>query len=133
MEKNNMNKILKVIVAAPAILFLIIGVRWLVAPAGVAAEFGMPFLDGLGRSTQIGDFAAFFIGIGTMILLGLVTQRNTWFLAPALVLSLTAVFRLVAWLAHDASFAAEQIAVEVLVSALLLFAASRTNGATGQT
>ena len=48
-----MNKILKVIVAVPAILFLIIGLRWLVAPAGVAGEFGMPLLDGLGRSTQI--------------------------------------------------------------------------------
>ena len=48
-----MNKILKVIVAVPAILFLIIGLRCLVAPAGVAGEFGMPLLDGLGRSTQI--------------------------------------------------------------------------------
>ena len=128
-----MNKILKVIVAAPAILFLIIGVRWLAAPAGVAAEFGMPLLDGLGRSTQIGDLAAFFVGIGTMMLLGVATQRNTWFLAPAILLSLTAVFRVVAWLAHDASFAAEQIAVEVVVSALLLFAASRTDRATDQT
>ncbi len=123
-----MNKVLKVIVALPAILFIVIGVRWLVAPAAVAAEFGMPLLEGLGLSTQIGDLAAFFVGGGVMILLGLITQRNTWFLAVALILSLTAVFRLVAWQVHGAAFAAEQIAVEVVVSALLLFAASRTGG-----
>lgn len=120
-----MNKTLKVIVALPAILFLIVGLRWLIAPAGVAAEFGMPLLDGLGRSTQIGDLAAFFIGSSVMVLLGVVTQNKTWLLAPALLLSLTAVFRLLAWLVHDASFAGQQIAIEVVVAALLVFAASR--------
>jgi len=125
-----MNKILKVVVALPAILFIVIGLRWLVEPAGVAAELGMPLLDGLGRSTQIGDLAAFFIGAGIMILLGIVSQNRTWFQAPALVLALTATFRLVAWLVHDASFAAEQIAVEIVVAGLLLYAASKTNGST---
>lgn len=121
-----MNKILRVIVALPAILFLVIGLRWLFAPAGVAGEFGMPLLDGLGRSTQIGDLAAFFIGGGAMMLLGVLTQHRTWFLAPALLLALTAVFRVLAWALHDASFAAPQIAVEVVVACLLLYAASKT-------
>jgi hypothetical protein len=121
-----MNKVLKVIVAVPAILFLVIGLRWLVAPAGVAAEFGMPLLDGLGRSTQIGDLAAFFIGAGAMILLGLLTGQKTWLLAPALLLVLTAVFRVLAWALHDASFAATQIAVEVVVAGLLMYAAAKT-------
>jgi hypothetical protein len=126
-----MNKALKVIVALPGILFLVIGLRWLIAPAGVAAEFGMPLLDGLGRSTQIGDLAAFFVGGGVMILLGVFTQHKTWFLAAAMILGLTAAFRLVAWQVHGASFAAQQIAVEVVVAALLLFAASRAGRAAG--
>jgi len=121
-----MNKILKVIVAVPAILFLVIGLRWLLAPAGVAGEFGMPLLDGLGRSTQIGDLAAFFIGAGAMMLLGVLTRNRTWLLAPALLLSLTAVFRALAWALHDASFAATQIAVEVVVAGLLVYAAAKT-------
>lgn len=120
-----MNKVLKVIVAVPAILFLLIGLRWLFAPAGVAGEFGMPLLDGLGRSTQIGDLGAFFIGGAVMMLLGVLTQNRTWFLAPALLLALTALFRVLAWGIHDASFAATQIAVEVVVAGLLLFAASK--------
>jgi hypothetical protein len=126
-----MNKALKVIVALPAILFIVIGLRWLIDPAGVAAEFGMPLLDGLGRSTQIGDLGAFFIGGGVMIFLGVFTQQRAWFLAPAIMLGFTAVFRLVAWAAHDAAFATQQIAVEVVVATLLLFAASRTGRSAG--
>ena len=34
-------KILKVVLALPAILFLSFGLRWLVDPAGIAPEFGL--------------------------------------------------------------------------------------------
>lgn len=59
-----MNQVLRVIVALPAILFVVTGLRWLVAPEPVAAEFGMPLLDGVGRSSQIGDMSAFFLTLG---------------------------------------------------------------------
>jgi hypothetical protein len=36
-----MNKVLRIIVALPAIFFVVTGLRWVVAPAGVAPEFGM--------------------------------------------------------------------------------------------
>lgn len=120
-----MNTLLRVFVALPALLFLAIGVRWLIDPTGAAAELGMPLLEGLGRSTQIGDLTAFFIGASAMIGLGLITANRTWFYAPALLLILTAVFRTVAWLAHDAPFATPQIAVEVIVACLLIFAAGK--------
>ena len=39
-----MNRVLSVLVLLPAILFIVMGVRWLVAPAGIAPEFGLePF------------------------------------------------------------------------------------------
>jgi hypothetical protein len=57
------------------------------------------------------------------------TLNKTWLLAPALLLSLTAVFRVLAWALHDASFAATQIAVEVVVAGLLLYAAAKTSEA----
>lgn len=120
-----MNNLIRIVVALPALLFLSIGVRWLIDPTGTAAELGMPLLDGLGRSTQIGDLTAFFIGASVMIVLGLVTANKTWFYAPALLLMLTATFRTVAWLAHDAPFATPQIAVEVIVACILVFAASK--------
>jgi len=124
-----MNTFLKVLLVLAGLLFIVIGLRWLVAPASVAAEFGMPLLDGLGRSTQIGDIGAFFVSGGAMALLGVITWKRIWFLAPALMLSLTAVFRVVAWLVHDAAFAQQQIAVEVVLTVLMLVAASKADKA----
>jgi hypothetical protein len=40
-------------------------------------------------------------------------------------LALTAVFRILAWLLHDAALALDMIIPEVVIASLLLFAASR--------
>ena len=69
-----MYKALRFISALPALLFMLIGVRWLTTPEAVAAEFGMPLLEGLGRSTQIGDLGAFFVAGGAMVLIGLIKE-----------------------------------------------------------
>jgi hypothetical protein len=120
-----MNNSLRIAVAIPALTFILVGVLWLLDPARVAGELGMPLLDGLGRSTQIGDLAAFFFGGGLMVLIGLKTGNATWLHAPALLLGLTAIFRTVAWAIQGAPFATEQIVVELVVTALLVFAASK--------
>ena len=120
-----MNNLIRIFVVLPALLFLSIGIRWLIDPTGAAAELGMPLLEGLGRSTQIGDLTAFFIGASVMMGLGLITSNRTWFYAPAMLLILTAGFRVLAWLAHGATLAAPQIAVEVVVAGILVLAASK--------
>lgn len=119
-----MRIVLRILVILPAIFFILVGVRWAVDPGGAAATLGMTLQDGLGRSTQIGDIGGFFLATGMMILAGLVTSRSTWFHAPALLLALIAVFRILAWLAHDAALAMPAIVVELSVAAILLFAAS---------
>lgn len=120
-----MNNLIRIFVVLPALLFLFIGIRWLIDPTGAAAELGMPLLEGLGRSTQIGDLTAFFIGASVMMGLGLITANRTWFYAPAILLMLTAAFRVVAWFAHGAVLATPQIAVEVVVAGILVLAASK--------
>ena len=60
-----------------------------------------------------------------MVLLGAATGNKVWFQAPALLLSATAVFRIVAWAVHGAPFAVAEIVVEVVLTALLLTAASK--------
>jgi len=119
-----MKIVLRILVILPAIFFILVGVRWAVDPGGAAATLGMTLQDGLGRSTQIGDIGGFFLATGMMMLAGLVTGQRTWFFAPAMMLSLIAVFRIIAWLAHDAAFAMGPIAVEFSVAAILLFSAS---------
>lgn len=120
-----MPKALKIILVLPALLFAVMGLRILFAPEGALGELGMPLLDGLGRSTQIGDLGAFFITGAILILLGVFTGKREWLYAPAMLLGLTAVFRVWAAVGHGAAFAVQQIVVEVVVCALLLFAASR--------
>ena len=97
-----MNKVLRVIVALPGILFVVTGLRWLVDPASAAAQFGMPLLDGLGRSSQIGDMASFFLTLGVLILIALITAKRVWYYPAIMLLVFTAVSRILAWLIHDA-------------------------------
>lgn len=119
-----MKTILKVIVVLAAVLFIVMGLRWLVDPAGIAPEFGFVLGDGVGRSSQVGDFAAFFLAMGACILIGLVSGRRVWYYPPVMLLLLAATGRVLAWALHDATFAGSMITFEIIIAALLL-AASR--------
>ena len=120
-----MNIALRAIVLLCGVLFIITGLRWLLAPAGVAPEFGLVLSSGVGLSSQIGDMSAFFLTLGVCILMGLITQRAIWYYPPIILLSLTAVGRLLAWLLHDAALAMNLIAPEVIVALILMIASRR--------
>jgi hypothetical protein len=120
-----MNIALRAIVLLCGVLFIVTGLRWLLAPAGVAPEFGLALSSGVGLSSQIGDMSAFFLTLGVSILMGLTTQRIIWYYPPIILLSLTAVGRVLAWLLHDAALAIGLIAPEVIVALILLFASRR--------
>lgn len=120
-----MNKILRVIVALPGILFVVTGLRWLVDPSAAAAQLGMPLLDGLGRSSQIGDMSGFFLTLGIIILIALITSKRSWYYPAIILLVITAIGRVLAWLLHDAALAVDMIAPEVIIACLLLFASRK--------
>ena len=119
------NKAIKLLVLLCGILFLVTGLRWLLAPAGIAPDFGLALGSGIGLSSQVGDMSAFFLTLGVCILMGLTTQRSVWYYPPIMLLSLTAAGRVLAWLIHDAALATHLIAPEVVVSLVLLFASRR--------
>lgn len=114
----------RILVLVPGVLFLVTGLRWLLAPAAVAPEFGLVLGSGIGLSSQVGDMSAFFLTLAVCILMGLTTQRSIWYYPPIILLSLTAIGRTLAWLLHDAALATALIVPEVVV-ALILFLASR--------
>ena len=120
-----MNVALRAIVLLCGVLFIVTGLRWLLAPAGVAPEFGLVLSTGVGLSSQIGDMSAFFLTLGVCILMGLTTQRTIWYYPPIILLSLTAVGRILAWLIHDAALATDLIAPEVIIALILLIASRR--------
>ena len=119
------NTAIKLLVLLFGILFLVTGLRWLLAPAGIAPDFGLALGSGIGLSSQVGDMSAFFLTLGVCILMGLTTQRSVWYCPPIILLSLTALGRVLAWLIHDAALATQLIAPEVIVSLVLLFASRR--------
>lgn len=119
------NKILRVVTVLPGILFVVIGVGWIIDPASAAAGVGMPLLEGVARSTQIGDLGAFFLTMGLLILVGVTTLKRVWFYPPMMLLGLAATLRIIAWLVHGAALAGSMIAVEVIVTTLLFVSTIR--------
>ena len=119
------NKVLKVLVALPAVLFLVMGLRWLIDPAGIAPEFGFPLATGVGLSSQVADMSAFMLLLGICILTALVSGRRLWYYPPIILLSLAALGRVLAWLLHDAALPVGMIAPEVIIPILLLVASRR--------
>ena len=118
-----MSKVQRIVTTVVGVFFVLQGVGWLVVPQRAAEGLGMPLLDGLARSTQIGDLAAFFLVGGATMVLGARPGRQRLLYVPASLLLLAAFGRTFAWIVHGASFAATFIAVEVVVAALLLAAA----------
>jgi hypothetical protein len=124
--KNTLgSKILRAIVCIPAIIFIVTGLQFLLDPAAAVKQFGMPLLDGVGRSSQIGDMAGFFLTCGLCVLIAVSTGKRMWFYPAAMLTSITAMGRILAWLLHDAALAINLIAPEIIFTALFLFAASR--------
>ena len=120
-----MNRILQILVLLPALLFLVTGVRWLVAPAGVAPTFGLTLGEGVALSSQVGDMTGFFLTLGSCMLIALISGRRSWYYPAIMLLAITALGRVVAWLVHDATLALDLIGPEVVVSIILLVASRR--------
>jgi len=114
-----MNKFLWALLVISALLFLVVGLRWLLEPAAIAADLGMPLLDEVGRSTQIGDMSALFLALGIFILMALTSGERLWYYPPMMLLGLAAFSRIVAWLFHGAPIFLEAIILELLSSGLL--------------
>jgi uncharacterized membrane protein len=120
-----MNKVLKLLVLLPAILFVVTGIRWLVAPVEIAPNFGLTLAEGTGLSSQIGNMAGFFLTLGSCMLIAVISERRSWYYPPLMLLAITSLGRIVAWLLHDAILAGSQIMIEVVVASILLLASRR--------
>jgi hypothetical protein len=106
-----------------AVLFVGMGLRWLVDPAGAAAGVGMTLLIGAGLATQIADLASFFLTAGTLGLVGLILRRALLLQVAGAMVGAAAPFRIVAWLVHDAALTLPIIVFELITLVVFLRAA----------
>ena len=116
-----MKNVLRVIAGLAGTLFFLNGLQWIINPASVADSLGMPLLEGVGLSTQIGDLGSFFITLGAMTLIGAITTTRHWFYAPSMLLLVAALYRTLSTLLYGAPFVMSAIVVEVVVGLFLIF------------
>jgi hypothetical protein len=113
--------VLRALAGLPALVFVLVGLAWWIAPGFAGSHFRMDLLSGAGLSTQIADLAAFFLTLGGTILMGLASGARVWFYPPIMLLALALVGRLIAWLVHGAALTLDMIAVEAIVIVILVF------------
>jgi len=112
--------IARVLSFLPGLLFLSNAYTWVTDPLEASNGLGMQYLEGIGRSTQIGDFSAFFIGVGIFCLLGSIFKNITFLISAVIILFSAAAMRIVAWQIYDADFASIFISVEIVSSIMIL-------------
>jgi hypothetical protein len=120
-----MKNVLRIVAGLVGILFFLNGLQWIISPANVAESLGMPLLEGVGLSTQIGDLGSFFITVGAMTLIGAISTTRHWFYAPSMLLLVAALYRTLSTLLYGAPFVMSAIVIEVSVGLFLIFAGSR--------
>lgn len=114
--------VLRILGGLAALMFILQGIEWIVAPAAVAESLGMPLLEGVGASTQIGDLGSFFIVSGIMMAMGQIPGRSHWFYPPAMLLFGAAVMRTLAAMGGYADFALQFIIIEIVIGVVLITA-----------
>ncbi len=120
-----MKSLFRIIAGLFGVFFVLMGLRWAFDPSSAANSLGMILLDGEALSTQIGDLGSFFITVGVMTLIGVITQTRHWFYAPSMLLLVAAIYRSLATLMYDAPFALSSIIIEVVVGLFLIVTGSR--------
>lgn len=118
-----MDKVFRGFAGLIGVFFILSGIRWVIDPAGAGATIGLPVLEGLALSTQIGDLGAFFFAGGLLALVGAWKQKTEFYLAPALLVGTAAVFRVLATVVQGADFALPLILSEVVIAGILIMAA----------
>ena len=117
--------LLRILSGLIALLFIVNGIQWIFLPAAVAESLRMPLLEGAAASTQIGDLGSFFLAGGIMMALGQLPGRSFWFYPAAMLIFGAAVIRTLAFLFGHASFVFDLIALEVVMTGILVVTASK--------
>ena len=116
---------LRIVTMLLGALFALQGLLWIVDPERAAAGLGMALLEGVARSTQIGDLSALFLTAGATILFGARPGHARLLYVPMGLFGVAAIARTLAWALHGAAFTGSFIAIELGMAALLLTAAQR--------
>ena len=115
-----MDSILRLLSVTAGIPIFANGVMFMFDPETAARQLGMPLLEGMARSTQIGDFGSFFLCSSIAAFFGAWNRSPLMLYMAAFLIGGAAVCRIIASVLHDAPFATTFIAVELILAAIWL-------------
>lgn len=116
MKKN----IIRVMASLPGLLTGMNTIGWLTQPEETAKGLGMPLLEGIGRSTQMGDIGALLAGSTILIFWGAIRSQGHWLYSAAILFGCAAAIRTLAALAHGAEMATQFIVAEIIMTIWLV-------------
>ena len=102
----------------------LVGIIWWLQPATAAEVLGASLLDGTGRSTQIGDSGAFFIGAGGLLALGAIRNHAALVISGGLLVGLVIPGRVLSVTTHGGAWTPDEITGEFFVSIVALLTAA---------
>ena len=110
-----MMNLLRALTALSGLGLLFIGLGWWVHPAAAAEMLGASLLEGTGRSTQIGDSGAFFIGAGALLAWGAIRKSATLTLLGGILVGLVIPGRVLSATTHGGAWTPDEIAGECII------------------
>ena len=111
---------LRALTALSGLGLLLIGLGWWIHPAAAAEILGASLLEGTGRSTQIGDSGAFFIGAGALLAWGAIRKSATLTLVGGILVALVIPGRVLSATTHCGAWTPDEIAGECIILILSL-------------
>ena len=111
---------LRALTAFSGMGLLLIGLGWWIHPAAAAEMLGASLLEGTGRSTQIGDSGAFFIGAGALLAWGAIRKSATLTLVGGILVALVIPGRVLSATTHGGAWTPDEIAGECIILILSL-------------
>ena len=122
-EDNLMVTLLRIMTALAGLGLLLVGIIWWLQPATAAEMLGASLLAGTGRSTQIGDSGAFFVGAGGLLALGAIRNQAALVLSGGLLVGLVIPGRVLSATIHGGAWTSDEIAGECIILVLALLTA----------
>ena len=132
LKGEGMVTILRTLTALSGLGLLVFGLGWWVHPAAAADMLGASLLDGTGRTTQIGDSGAFFVGAGIDVAVGSDPAQPRLLLAGGGLIGLVIPGRVLSASIHGGSQTPDEIIAECVILALAVVTAAKINRANAQ-
>ena len=102
---------------------LLLGLGWWVHPTETAPLLGAALLEGTGRSTQIGDSGALFIGVGALLMWGAIKANAQLILVGGCLVGLVMPGRILSAFVHEGAWTTNELAGESIVLAVAIVTA----------